>query len=143
MPSSSTACCSCGSYSRDVKPVACRRCQKSFLGLAKCAQAAAETRPGLMPQKRTRSPGARTSGRALRTLGGFGLGELFEVTRLEQLLETAPNRLSVEQDVVARAARLQPDDPHRHVPPAVAPRVALGLGERAQPSHSPTLGAAP
>ncbi len=54
-----------GSRRRGVNPAACRRRQKSFLGLAKGAPAAALTRPGLMPQKTTRTPGARTSGTAL------------------------------------------------------------------------------
>jgi hypothetical protein len=51
-----------------VKPVSCSRRQKSLRGLAKCAPAAAETRPGLIPQKTTSRPGARTSGTAPRAL---------------------------------------------------------------------------
>jgi len=66
MRASSTANCSFGAYDRDVNPAACSRRQKSFRGFAKCAPAAADTRPGLMPQKITRSPGASTSGTALR-----------------------------------------------------------------------------
>jgi hypothetical protein len=45
-----------------VKPAACRSRQKSLRGLAKWALAAAETRPGLIPQKTAVSPGPRTSG---------------------------------------------------------------------------------
>ena len=65
MPSSSSANCSSGSYSRDVNPAAWRSRQKSLRGFAKCAPAAAETRPGLIPQKTQRRAGARTSGTAL------------------------------------------------------------------------------
>jgi hypothetical protein len=55
-----------------------------------------------MPQKITRRSGARTSGTA--ELGGFGLGERFGVTRIESFLETPPQNLPFEQDIVARAA---------------------------------------
>ena len=47
-------------------------------GFAKWASAAADTRPGLIPQKSTRRPGARTSG--IGDSGCFGLGELVRVT---------------------------------------------------------------
>ena len=53
-----------------VKPAACRSRQKSLRGLAKWAFAAAETRPGLIPQKIAVSPRPRTSGTSLS--GGFG-----------------------------------------------------------------------
>src|SRR5919204_757903 len=62
IPSSSNASCSCGAYNRDVNPAACNRRQKSLRGFAKCAPAAADTRPGLMPQKTTHRFGARMSG---------------------------------------------------------------------------------
>jgi hypothetical protein len=65
MPSASTSNCSRGSYRREVKPAACSSRQKSLRGFAKCAPAAAETRPGLIPQKTQRRPGASTSGTAL------------------------------------------------------------------------------
>src|SRR5919201_2971449 len=137
MPSASTSCCSCGSGNRGVSRVPWSRRQKSLRGFAKWAPAAAETLPGLIPQKTTRRSRARTSGRA--ESGCFGLGELFGITRLEQLLETPPNRLAGQQHLGAGPSRLEPDDPHRRLPAAVAPRVALGLGERAQPSHARTL----
>ncbi len=54
--------CSNGSKTRGVKPASWRRRQKSFRGFAKWACAAAETRPGLMPQKTQLRFGARTSG---------------------------------------------------------------------------------
>ena len=65
IPSSGRSNCSSGSYSRGVNPASPRSRQKSLRGLAKWARAAAETRPGLIPQKTTRSPGPRTSGTAL------------------------------------------------------------------------------
>jgi len=46
-------------------------------GFAKCAAAAAETKPGLMPQKTTSSPCARTSGTALGGFGGIALRRYF------------------------------------------------------------------
>src|SRR5439155_6023320 len=92
IPSFRTSYWSSGEYSRDVNLAACRSRQKSLRVFAKCAPAAAETRPGLMPQKTTRRPGARTSGTA--ELGCFGLGERFGVTRVERFLEAAPERLA-------------------------------------------------
>ena len=50
----STSSCSAGSSSRGVNRATWSRRQKSLRGFAKCAAAAAETRPGLMPQKTTR-----------------------------------------------------------------------------------------
>ena len=47
-----------------MKPAAWSSRQKSLRGLAKCACAAAECLPGLIPQKTTASPGASTSGTA-------------------------------------------------------------------------------
>src|SRR4029079_19159136 len=90
-------------------PAAGRSRQKSFRGLAKCAAAAAETRPGLMPQKSNRSPGARTSGMA--DLGGFGLGELGGVTRFEELLEADPQGLAFDPELAACTTRLEAPDP--------------------------------
>ena len=51
-----------GSSSRGVKPAACSSRQKSLRGFAKCAFAAAETRPGLIPQKSAVRPGAEDVG---------------------------------------------------------------------------------
>ena len=64
-PSSSASHCSAGVSSRRVNPASCNSRQKSLRGFAKCARAAAETRPGLMPQKSTRRCRPRTSGMAL------------------------------------------------------------------------------
>src|SRR6266550_8784578 len=64
-PSSRSANCSSGSKRRGVKPASWSSRQKSLRGLAKCAAWAAETRPGLIPQKTQVNPGARTSGTAL------------------------------------------------------------------------------
>ena len=47
-----------------MKPASCSSRQKSLRGFAKCAAAAAETRPGLIPQKMQVRPCARTSGTA-------------------------------------------------------------------------------
>jgi hypothetical protein len=56
-----------------VKPAAWSSRQKSLRGLAKWALAAAETRPGLIPQKIAVRPRARTSGtsEAVSGLRGF------------------------------------------------------------------------
>ncbi len=64
-PSSSASHCSAGVNSRRVKPASCSSRQKSLRGFAKCARAAAETRPGLIPQNSTRRCLPRTSGIAL------------------------------------------------------------------------------
>ena len=56
--------CSWGSSSRGVNPAASSSRQKSLRGFAKAAPAAALVTPGLMPQKTSRTPGARTSGTA-------------------------------------------------------------------------------
>src|SRR5712691_1382729 len=141
MPSSSTANCSSGVLSRDVKPAAWSNRQKSLRGFAKCAPAAAETQPGWIPQKTTRRPGARTSGTAL-ALGGF-FGDGVRVTGVQRFLERTPERLAFEQHPMPRAAWYKPHDPHRRVPTAVAPGVALRLAQRPKPSHSRTLGATP
>ena len=55
---------------RGVKPASWSSRQKSLRGFAKCAPAAADTRPGLMPQNTTERPDARTSGTSL----GVGKG---------------------------------------------------------------------
>ena len=55
---------SCGSSRRGVNPAAWSNRQKSLRGFANGARAAALARPGLIPQKTTRNPGARTSGTA-------------------------------------------------------------------------------
>src|SRR5262245_31019149 len=64
-PSSSSVDCSCGASSRGVKPASYSSRQKSFRGFANAAPAAADARPGLMPQKIASRPGPRTSGTAL------------------------------------------------------------------------------
>src|SRR5690242_14941486 len=133
MPSRSSSNCSAGVSSRCVKPAAWSRRQKSFRGFAKCACAAAETRPGLMPQKSTRSPGARTSGTA--DSGCFGLGELAGVTRLEIFLEAATKSLAFDREHVTRDARLDRHDVDRRFPAAVAARITLRFAQTTQPPH--------
>src|SRR5262245_40791070 len=61
-PSFSNSASSKGESSRSVKPAAWRVGQKRLPGRAKWCRTAPEYSPGLMPQKRTRSPGAITSG---------------------------------------------------------------------------------
>ena len=97
-----------------MKPAAGSRRQKSLRGFAKCACAAAETRPGLIPQKSTRRPGARTSGIALS--GCFWLDELVRVTRVEILLEAAAQRFSLDRQDLAWDARLEPEHLHGRLP---------------------------
>ena len=54
-----------GRKRRGVKPASCRSRQKSLRGFAKCAAAAAETRPGLIPQKTHVRSGAEDVGDGL------------------------------------------------------------------------------
>src|SRR5206468_9400896 len=98
-----------------------------------CAAAAAEKRPGLIPQKTTCRPGRRTSGTAEGALrGGFGrsLGVTVVDPRLEQLAKRLP-----AQRRETRHPDLRPDDAHGVVATAVDPRVALLLRETPQPLH--------
>src|SRR6266540_2897966 len=132
---SSRSNCSAGVSRRRVNPTACSSRQKSLRGFAKCAPAAADTRPGLIPQNSTRRSGPRTSG--IADSGCFGLGELVRVTGVEKLLEAPAERLAFDDRHVPRA-RLEPEHTHGHVPAPVAPRVALRFAERTQP-HDPTL----
>src|SRR5581483_10424912 len=191
MPSASSENCSCGSYRREVKPAACSSRQKSLRGFAKWARAAAETRPGLIPQKTTRKPGASTSGTALgvlsatdmsprgairspkgvrrpplgtvraearRVCAGFvsrgaralcGLDgvplrlELLARARVDPRFEVTPQVLAGDGRGEARPARLELDDGDCRIPPAVAPRVALRLGQRSQPPHGRSLRVGP
>jgi organic hydroperoxide reductase OsmC/OhrA len=129
MPSFSTSNCSLGSYSRDVKRAACSSRQKSLRGFAKCARAASETRPGLIPQKTTRRPGARTSGTAL---GGFGL---WDEPFVEPLLEATPEIFAGHARTVAGAARLELDRLDGRIVVAVQTDVALGFRQRAESPH--------
>ena len=130
MPSGSSANCSSGWYSRGVKPAACSSRQKSLRGLAKWAFAAAETRPGLIPQKIAVRPGARTSGTS--ELGGF------RFSGVELVFEQGAEQLARHGGLVARSARLGADHPHAVVaPPPVAPGIALGLAQGSEPLHCP------
>ena len=52
-----------------------------------------------------------------------------------QIEETGAPALLLER----YAGRLEPHDPHRRFPPAVTPRVALCLRQRAKPAHARTL----
>ena len=110
-----------------MKPEACSSRQKSLRGLAKWAFAAAETRPGLIPQKTTVSPGARTSGTSLRG---------FRLSGIELVFEERAKQLARDGSLVARPARLEADDPDDVVAAGpVAAGVALGLAQRSQPLH--------
>jgi hypothetical protein len=86
-----------------VNPASCSSRQKSLRGLAKWALAAAETRPGLIPQKTAVSPGARTSGTS--DSGCFGF------SRIELVFEQRAEQLARDGRVVPRPARLEADDP--------------------------------
>ena len=115
-PSSSSENCSAGSSRRGVSPASCSSRQKSLRGLAKCAAAAAETRPGLMPQNTHRSPGASTSGTAL---AGSGL-RLPGATRL-----TAWHALRPRGGAGPRARKRRRRAPARTCPdPPARPRTA-------------------
>ena len=90
-------------------------------GFAKCAFAAAETRPGLMPQKTTRRFGARTSGTSLRSFGFDGQ------PLVEALLERPTQVLAAHLPAVPRPARLELDDLDGRIVVAVATGIALGF----------------
>jgi hypothetical protein len=130
MPSFSSSNCSLGSRRRGVKPAACRSRQKSLRGLAKCAFAAAETQPGLIPQKTAVSPRARTS--------GTSLSGCFRFSRIELVFEERPEQLAGDGRLVPGAAALDADHLHAVLPPPpVAPGVALGLAQGSEPLHEP------
>jgi hypothetical protein len=74
-------------------------------------------------------------------LGRFGLGQRVGATRVERLLEAAPEDFSFEENAMTRPPRLEPHHPHGLVPAAVAPCVALRFAQGAQPSHGWRLGA--
>src|SRR5919204_861679 len=94
IPKSANVNCSCDAKSHGVKPESWRSLQKSLRGFAKCAPAAAEMRPGLIPQKITRSPGARTSGTAD---SGCFFGESLRVTGVKCLFEPPTQRLALQE----------------------------------------------
>src|SRR5262245_16056075 len=145
MPSSSSANCSCGSYGREVNPEAWSSRQKSLRGFAKWAPAAPETRPGFMPTKTTRRPGARTSGTSLGVgLGSLGgglgrveVGDQLVCPRLDPGLEVTAQILARHRQVVARAPRLDLHEGHRRIPAAVEAYIAFCLRQRAQSPHVP------
>jgi organic hydroperoxide reductase OsmC/OhrA len=114
-----------------VNRAACRSRQKSFRGFAKCAPAAAETRPGLIPQKTTLRPGPRTSG---TELGGFGFGD---EPFVEPFLEALPELFAGHARKVAGTTGLELDGLHRRIVIAVAPGVALGFRQLAEAPHEP------
>src|SRR5207247_920881 len=109
-------------------------------GLAKCAPAAAETKPGLIPQKTTRRPVARTSGTALAGEGTTSCGD-FGLARVEPELEEAAELFTRDPEPRARAGALglELDEPHHLVVIPVAAEVALLLAQRPQPSHDRSL----
>src|SRR5919106_2126884 len=122
MPCSRTACCSCGAKRRGVNPAAARSRQKSLRGLAKWAPAAADTKPGLIPQKTTRSRGARTSGTALSVTASISL-----IVRLRGFVR-APVWPLVEEAAHAReeTGACRVGDPDRYPPKGVdMPKVVI------------------
>ena len=112
-----------------MKPAACSSRQKSLRGLAKWAFAAAETRPGLIPQKIAVSPGPRTSGTSLS--GGFGFD-----AGVELVFKERTEQLAGDGCLVPGAPMDDADDLHAVLsPPPVAAGVALGLAQRSEPLH--------
>ena len=71
--------------------------------------------------------------------GCFGLGELLRVTRVEELLEAAPQRLAFDDQRVPWVARLEREHVNGRIEASVAPRIALRFAEGTQPSHGHTL----
>ena len=111
-----------------MKPAAWSKRQKSLRGLAKWAFAAAEKRPGLIPQKIAFSPGARTSGTS--ESGSFGF------SRVQFVFEQGPEQLAGDGRLVPGAPWLDADDLHAVLsPPPVAAGVALGLAQLSEPLH--------
>src|SRR4051794_33346413 len=140
-PSGSSASCSAGATRRGVKPASWRSRQKSLRGFAKCAAAAAEKRPGLIPQKTTFRPGRKTSGTAEGVLRG-GFGRSLGVAVVDPDLEQLAQRLAAQR----REPRLpdhRPDDADGVVAVTVDPRVALLLREMPQPLHGRKVDAGP
>src|SRR4029453_7476611 len=128
-----------GSTRRGVNPASWRSRQKSFRGLAKWAAAAAETRPGLIPQKITFRSSERTSGTALFTLPvpgrfpptlcGFALGQPAFGALLLVLLEE-PEQLFAEEPTARAFGTGLPDHRNRRV----AVTVEAGVGPRIAPA---------
>jgi hypothetical protein len=98
-------------------------------GFAKCWPAAADTRPGLMPQNTTARPGASTSGTAL---GGFGLAGVEP-----ELEETAELFTGDRGSVPGPLLLWDRHDPNLVVAISIATGVALGLGQLPEPPHGP------
>src|SRR5436190_21907 len=141
-PYRSASNCSSGASRRGVKPASCSNRQKSLRGFAKCAPAAAETRPGLIPQKTTRRPAARTSGTALLGTPSRLRSEL-RLALVQQSLEELTELLSGDPALGAWLPGLDPDQAYARVPRAVAAEIALRLAQRSQPTHRSKLRAAP
>src|SRR3954449_6326510 len=99
---------SSGARRRGVKPAAYRAGQNRFPGRAKWWPRAAETRPGLMPQKRTRRPGPTTSRSGLepllvREVVGVFLGEAGPLVRHLVLGEAGVDRARLDAGVAVDA----------------------------------------
>src|SRR5208283_299814 len=82
-PYSASNCCSPGASRRGVKPAACSAGQNRLPGRAKWWPVAAEYRPGLMPQKRTRNgwPGAGSTSGTVRVRAASRSRPRYEVLR--------------------------------------------------------------
>jgi len=85
-----------------------------------------------MPQKTTRSPGARTSGTAL---GGFGFCD--DEPFVEPLLEPTPEIFAGHAGTVAGTPGLELDGLDGRIVIAVETDVALGFRQRAETPHDP------
>ena len=111
-----------------MKPASWSSRQKSLRGLAKWAFAAAEKRPGLIPQKTAARSGARTSGTS--DSGCFGF------SGIELVFEQGPEQLAGDGRLVTGAPMDDADDLHAVLsPPPVAAGVAFGLAQRSEPLH--------
>ena len=115
--------------------------QKSFRGLAKCAAAAADTRPGLIPQKTTARSGARTSGTALAStpLRPPGVAARPVVLRSSKSL----TQLLSEQAAARTLGLGLPDHRDGRFAVAVETCVALGLAQGPEPRHARNVASGP
>src|SRR5205807_644875 len=142
IPNRSVSNCSSGRSSLGVRPASASNRQKSFRGLAKCAPASADTKPGLIPQKTTRRRGASTSGTSL----GAARPEL-RPRRTgpppTERLRPAPLLTADRDPGTQTVPRIQLHDPDHGVARAVAAEVALLLAQRPQPSHDRSLRSPP
>ena len=151
-PTSSTSNCSAGRASRGVNPASWSSRQKSFRGFAKCAAAAAETRPGLIPQKTTPDPargrpGRRSRRRSPRDLSAGASTPLrppgARPDRRPALLLEELDELLSEQPAARTLGLGLPDHGDGRLTVAVQACVALGLAQGPEPRHARNVASGP